>query len=263
MPQVSVIIPVFQMGRFIRDAIASISRQRPPVVEIIVIDSGSEDGTPDIVHDLAADGAPIRLIEIERCPPSTARNVGLAAARGDIVGFLDADDLWPANKLACQLGYLQAHPDVCAVSGLVSYFDELDRATLSPGADAKIVTTLGCHLGAWVYKRSVFELTGGFDESLVYSEDIDLLMRIRENRLPFAILREVTLYYRRHSHSMMSQSSPRKNSDFLTAIAHSLMRRRARGTSPATLEALKNFLEPQRGSFESHPAETYSPPTER
>jgi glycosyltransferase involved in cell wall biosynthesis len=245
MPRVSVIIPAFQMGYFLRDAVASIFRQRPAVSEMIVIDSGSTDSTPDIVRGLAVEGAPIRLMELDRCPPGAARNAGLADATGHIVAFLDADDLWPANKLARQLDYLQAHPDISAVSGFVTYFDELDRATLAPAATARVATMFGVHVGAWIYRRSVFESIGTFDESFVYSEDVDLLMRIRENRVPFTILRDVTLYYRRHPNSMMSRSNPRKHSDFRMAVARSLARRRGHSAVPADLGSLEAFLEPQ------------------
>lgn len=242
---VSVIIPAFQMGRFLRDAIASISRQRPAVLEMIVVDTGSTDGTLDIVRELASDGAPVRLMELQQCPPGAARNAGLAGATGDIVAFLDADDLWPADKLARQLGYLQAHPEMYAVSGFVTYFDDLDRATLAPAAAARVETMFGVHVGAWVYRRSVFESIGAFDESFVYSEDVDLFMRIRESGLPFRILRDVTLYYRRHPSSMMSANDPRKHRDFRMAVTRSLARRRGKSAAPVDLGSLEPFLEPQ------------------
>jgi len=242
-PRISVIIPAFQMGCFLRDAVASIRRQQPAVSEMIVIDSGSTDETLDIVHALAADGAPVCLIELDRCPPGAARNAGLKNATGDLVAFLDADDLWPANKLARQVSYLQAHPDTSAVSGFVTYFDELDRATLMPAAAARVETMFGVHVGAWIYRRDVFDRLGAFDESFLYSEDVDLLMRIRENRVPFTILRDVTLYYRRHPNSMMSQNNPRKHSDFRMAVARSLARRRGYNAAPTDLGSLEQFLE--------------------
>jgi glycosyltransferase involved in cell wall biosynthesis len=244
-PRISVIIPAFQMGCFLRDAVASISRQRPAVSEMIVIDSGSTDGTPDIVRGLAAEGAPIRLMELDRCPPGAARNAGLASATGHVMAFLDADDLWPANKLARQLGYLQAHQGISAVSGFVTYFDELDRATLAPAASARVATMFGVHVGAWIYRRSVFENIGTFDESLLYSEDVDVFMRIRENGVPFTILRDVMLYYRRHPNSMMSQNDPRKHRDFRMAVVRSLVRRQRHSAAPVDLGSLEAFLEPQ------------------
>jgi len=243
MTTISVIIPAFHMGCFLHEAIASITRQEPAVSEIIVLDSGTTDDTPGVVRQFAKAGAPIRLMQLNQCPPGPARNSGLNCATGDVIAFLDADDLWPANKLARQLGYLNAHPEISAVSGLVTYFDELDPATLMPAAAARVATTFGAHVGAWLYRRHVFEHVGSFDESFLYSEDVDLFMRIRENGVPFVILRDVTLYYRRHSNSMMSQNNPRKHSDFRMAVARSLARRRGHGAIPADLGSLEPFLE--------------------
>jgi glycosyltransferase involved in cell wall biosynthesis len=241
--RVSVIIPAFHMARFLQQAVASTRRQQPAVSEIIVLDSGATADTPNIVRELAADGAPIRLMQLNECPPGAARNAGLDYATGDIIAFLDVDDLWPPNKLARQLGYLQAHPEISAVSGFVTYFDELDPAALQPAAAARVETLFGVHVGAWLYRRQVFERVGRFDESFLYSEDVDLFMRIRENGMPFTILRDVTLYYRRHPHSMMSQNNPRKHSDFRMAVARSLARRRAENAVPADLGSLETFLE--------------------
>jgi glycosyltransferase involved in cell wall biosynthesis len=242
-PRISVIIPAFQMGHFLRDAVASIRRQQPAVSEMIVIDAGSTDQTSNVVRQLAAEGAPVRLMELDRCPPGTARNAGLNSASGDLIAFLDADDLWPANKLTRQFGYLEAHPEMSAVSGFVTYFDQLDGATLMPAAAARVETMFGVHVGAWLYRREIFERVGTFDESFLYSEDVDLLMRIREKGLPFTILRDVTLYYRRHPNSMMSQSNPRRHRDFRMAVARSLARRREQSAAPADLGSLEQFLE--------------------
>jgi len=241
--RVSVIIPAFHMARFLQQAVTSTRRQQPAVSEIIVLDSSTTENTPNIVRELAADGAPIHLMQLNQCPPGAARNAGLNCATGDVIAFLDADDVWPANKLARQLGYLEAHPEISAVSGFVTYFDELDPATLQPAATSRVATVFGVHVGAWIYRRQLFERVGRFDESFLYSEDVDLFMRIRENGVLFTILRDVTLYYRRHPHSMMSQNNPRKHSDFRMAVARSLARRRRDNDAPADLGSLETFLE--------------------
>jgi glycosyltransferase involved in cell wall biosynthesis len=246
LPRISVIIPAFQMGHFVPDAVASIRRQGTPVAEMIVLDTGSTDETSQIVHQLAEDGAPVRFVALDRCPPAAARNAGLKSATGDLIAFLDADDLWPPDKLTRQVGYLQAHPDISAVSGFVTYFDRLDAATLMPAETARVETMFGVHVGAWLYRREVFERVGAFDETFLYSEDVDLLMRVRERRIPFVILRDVTLYYRRHATSMMSQDNPRKHSDFRMALARSLARRRKHNAAAADLGSLEQFLEAQQ-----------------
>jgi glycosyltransferase involved in cell wall biosynthesis len=244
-PAISVIVPAFQMASFLEDAVRSIARQRPCATEVIIVNAGSTDDTSGVARRLARDGAPIRLIEIDRCPPGAARNVGLSSATGDLIGFLDADDVWPTNKFAQQAAYFEANPTVFAVSGFITYFDQLNRETLVPASTARVETAFAVNLGAWLYRRSVFESIGRFDESFHYSEDVDLFMRIREHDVPFKILRDVTLYYRRHSNSMMSTTNPRKYADFRMAIARSLARRRAQVADPANLESLQAFLVPQ------------------
>ena len=242
--RISVIIPAFNMARFLPDAIASIARQGVPVAEILVIDPGSTDGTADTVAALTAAGAPIRYIPAENCDPGPARNLGLAQAVGDVIAFLDADDLWPAGKLERQGDRLDAEPAVEMVSGFVRYFEELDPATLAPVEGSRIETLFHVHLGACLYRRSVFDRVGGFDPSLRFSEDVDLLQRIREQAIPFTILRAVTLFYRKHPASMMVQPDPRRTVDFRRSIALSVMRRRKLGQA-GDLPPLEASLEPE------------------
>ena len=172
MTGVSVIMPTLNMGRFIPEAIASIARQSRPVTEVIIVDSRSGDDTRDIVARLRRNGAPILFMETEAPAPGKARNEGIAAARGDTIAFLDADDLWPEGKLARQLDYLDAFPDKGMVTGLVRYFDVLDPITLAPAATSRIETLFHVHPGACVYRKSIIDQLGAFDESLLYSEDV-------------------------------------------------------------------------------------------
>jgi glycosyltransferase involved in cell wall biosynthesis len=240
---ISVIIPALNMARFLPDAVASVCRQAIPVMEILVVDPGSTDGTAETVDALAESGAPIRRIEAAPCGPGPARNLGLAQACGRLIAFIDADDVWPADKLARQGARLDAAPEVDLVSGFVRYFDELDPATLAPADGSRTETLFHVHLGACLYRRSVFDRIGGFDESLRYSEDVDLLLRIRERAIPFTILRAVTLYYRRHAGSMTIQPDPRRALDFSRTVALSLMRRRALGLE-GDLRPFESFVEP-------------------
>jgi glycosyltransferase involved in cell wall biosynthesis len=243
MNSVSVIIPTVNMGRFLSDAVASIARQDRKVAEIIIVDSASVDGTADIIAGLAKDGAPIRMIESESRAPGVARNEGIAKACGDIIAFLDADDLWPEGKLARQLDYLQTFVGKGMVSGFVRYFDLLDRASLAPAESARTETLFHVHLGACLYRREVFERIGTFNETLLFSEDVDLLLRVREAGVDFTILRDVMLYYRRHGDSMMAQKNSRKSADFRRAISMSLARRRASGQQPIDHNLFETFLE--------------------
>lgn len=222
---VSVIVPAWNMARFLPDAVASI----PEVHEIIVVAAESKDDTQAVAAELSRRRREVRVVMGSNESPAIARNIGLAEASGDIVAFNDADDVWPPGKLALQLGRLDRDPQVDVVAGLVTYFDNLDPSTFAPSQSSRIHTVFFHQLGAAIFRRSVFERIGYFDERLRYSEDRDLFLRLFESQVPFVILNAVTLFYRRHADSMMTREDPRKKSDDVCVYALSLARRRRLG----------------------------------
>jgi glycosyltransferase involved in cell wall biosynthesis len=236
--RVSVVIPVFEMGRYLTEAIASIEGQGHPDVEIIVVDDGSSDDTPDVI---AALGDRVIALRQDNQGPAVARNAGLALATGDVIAFCDADDLWPEGKLARQLARLDEEPELDAVLGRIQYvaidggeipdieFENLDQKTLSH-----------VHLGSGLYRRRAFDQLGGFDEQLRFSEDVDWFMRAREAKLRIEILPDVTLVYRLHDSNMTRDAKERIAASTLMALKQSLDRRRAAGIS-GDLPAWREF----------------------
>jgi len=220
--RVSVIVPVWNMARFLPDAIASI----PEVHEIIIVAAESDDHTFVVAHQLAGRRLGVRVLSNPKKAPASARNIGLRAASGDVIAFNDADDLWPQGRLALQLKRLDEEPRADVVAGLVTYFKELDRDRLAPAEHSSVETKIAQQIGAAIFRRSVFDRIGLFDESLMYAEDWDLVLRIIEAQVPFVVLNTPTLYYRRHGDSMMTRDDPRIKSDLAKAFAMSLVRRR-------------------------------------
>src|SRR5512143_4014499 len=108
-PLVSVVMPVYNGARYLRQALESALNQTYRPLEIIVVDDGSTDETSAI---LAEFGSRIRAIRQKNPGSAAARNAALQAAHGEIIAFLDADDLWLPQKLEVQVAYLRAHPDV-------------------------------------------------------------------------------------------------------------------------------------------------------
>ncbi len=194
---------------------------------------------------------PLRVIEIGREGPGPARNIGLEAAAGEFITFLDADDLWPAGKLARQLERLGAEPRMEMVSGRVLYFDKLDEAALAPAPDARQKQIAHVHLGACVYRREIFDRIGGFDPEFLYGEDVDLMLRIRDAGIPYVIQDAVALYYRKHDDSMMTTvaNEARMKRDFTRALMKSMQRRRAAGLPPQGPELFADFLETPGGEY--------------
>jgi len=223
-PRISVIVPCYEMGRYLPDAVASIEAQGRDDVEIIVVDDGSTDDTPEVI---AALGDRVVAIRQDNAGPAAARNRGLAVARGELLAFCDADDLWPAGKLALQVGRLDAEPELDILLGRIQYVavDGGEVPTMEyENADAKTATHV--HLGSGVYRRRALETVGSFDESLRFSEDVDWFLRARELGVRTAILTDVTLVYRLHGGNMTHELQL-DESRMMTVLKRSLDRRRA------------------------------------
>jgi glycosyltransferase involved in cell wall biosynthesis len=131
-PLVSVIIPTYNCGRYITEAVESALAQRDVTVEVIVVDDGSTD---DTAARLAPYRGRVQHFIQDNAGPGAARAVGQRAGRGEYLAFLDADDRWRPDKLALQVAYLRAHPDVGLVCSDFGAFTDA-----GPVADSYIAT---------------------------------------------------------------------------------------------------------------------------
>jgi glycosyltransferase involved in cell wall biosynthesis len=182
-PSVSVIIPTYNRAALVRRAAASALAQTYGACEVVVVDDGSTDAT------LEALGPFLSRIKFLRAPEnrgvSAARNLGIAAARGEWLAFLDSDDLWLPDKLTRQMAYLATHPETlwcqteetwvrrgvrvnpprsCRKEGGRIFLRSLERCLVSPSAV--------------ILHRRLIEDHGGFDETLPAAEDYDLWLRL-------------------------------------------------------------------------------------
>ena len=196
LPSLAVVVPVFNGAHHVREARASIEAQQYPGIEVIVVDDGSTDDTATIVDE---PGFATTVIHQDNSGPAAARNRGIEASTADLLAFLDADDLWPAGKLALQVGALQREAELDVVLGRIKFVG-LDGAPM-PAVDFEDPiehTVASVHLGGAVFRRRAFERVGPFDESLRFSEDHDWFLRAREQQLTMRLLPDVTLVYRFH-----------------------------------------------------------------
>jgi glycosyltransferase involved in cell wall biosynthesis len=232
--RVSVVIPVRNGEAYLGEAIASVRRQSHPPLEIVVIDDGSTDGTASLAERLGSD---IRLIRRPHSGVTVSRNRGIQAARGDLIAFLDCDDVWADDKLALQIPILAAHPNIEIVLGHTRRM----WAPAAGGADAAALrlteSELALHLGAALIRRSTFERLGLFDEALPTAEDWDWFMRARERGAVVVVHPHVTLLYRRHGGNM-SNDEPATRTALVGLIRRSIARRRSDGRDAASLPAL-------------------------
>ncbi len=191
---VSVILPVFNGGRFLSEAIDSVFEQNYPQLEIIVIDDGSTDNTKEVV---ASYGDTISYFYQENGGPAKARNLGLSKASGSFVAFIDADDIWVKNKLEMQLAQFEKNKSIGVVIGLTLKARFLNKEELiTSSLNRSVIFQL--LLGSSLIRKAVFEQIGGLDEDLFIGDDTDWFNRVKENRIPIAVLREVVQYYRIH-----------------------------------------------------------------
>jgi glycosyltransferase involved in cell wall biosynthesis len=232
-PLISVIIPVYNGETYLAEAVHSILAQGYKPLEIIVVDDGSTDGSAAVAH---AFGQKIQYVYQANQGPAAARNRGLELAQGSVISFLDADDLWPQEKLARQMGWLQAGAEI--VLGYTQLWleqrGEGKGGDFQPYAQPWLYLQVGCAL----LRRSLLDVVGMFDCSLRIGEDMDWFLRVRESGAKMKIIPEVTLLYRLHAQGMTRGSSPAEGG-LARLIQRSLTRRRQTGNEGTGI--LPNF----------------------
>jgi glycosyltransferase involved in cell wall biosynthesis len=191
-PLVSAIVPVYNGERFLAAALDSILAQNYSPLEVIVVDDGSTDRSAEI-----AQARPVRYIFQENAGVAAARNTGLAAATGELIAFLDQDDVWCPGKLAAQVQALVDRPELGLVLGRVEPFLEpgAERPRWMPETEDDEFSFL---LGALVIRKSVFEEVGGFDPSYETSSDADWFARLHDFGVRREAVAEIVLRYRVH-----------------------------------------------------------------
>jgi glycosyltransferase involved in cell wall biosynthesis len=225
---ISVVVPAFQAADFVGEAVASARASGVDGLQIVVVDDGSTDGTADVVAGLAGDD--LVLIEQANAGPAAARNTGVAAATGDLLAFLDADDAWPSGALRRQLATLDADGDADGAHGMTQFFGNLDGVQVRfDRPDEHVVR--GAFLGSLLVRRRAFDRVGPFDESLRTGEDYDWFLRAREAGLRLVTTDEVALRYRVHPGGL-SRDGEAGNRNLAVALHRSLQRRR--GVRPGT-----------------------------
>jgi len=214
---VSVVIPTHDRGRVVVEAIESALAQTHPPLEVIVVDDGSTDDTAERVGRLR--DARVKYLRRSHAGVSAARNAGIAAATGDLVAFLDSDDLWKPDKVEAEIAALARYP---SAGGVFSDLEKVDGATFVPSfmrrtrvfsrllaerayRDGLLLSARALSLcllqevpiktPALTVRRSALERAGGFNEAWTSSEDWEFLLRFarRESLVyvdrPLAVIR--------------------------------------------------------------------------
>ncbi len=224
--RVTGILPVFNGERYVGEALDSMLAQTRPLHEIIVVDDGSRDGTADVV---ASYGSRVRLVRQENAGPGVARNTGVRHADGDLVAFLDADDLWHEEKVARQLARFEARNELEICVTLIQNFwvSELDaeRERLKDHPRGKPVP--GYISQTLMARRAVFVKVGDFDSSLSYGHAADWFVRARACDVVEELLPEVLTFRRLHPENRSRQHADRSLDEFLRFLKSAADKRRS------------------------------------
>lgn len=222
-PTISVVIPVFNGENYIRESLESVLTQTLKPAQIIVVDDGSTDRTPDIV---AAIDRSIVCLRQSKAGPAAARNLGVEAASGEYLAFIDADDLWLPDKLEKQVDYLSSHPEVDMVFGMTRHF-------YSPETDDDFRKQYACpeeilpgrHPGAMLLKKETFLHVGPFDGTLKMGEFIEWQARATALKCAAHVLSQVVMLRRIHpSNYGITNKEHRK--DYLSIVRGLLEKQR-------------------------------------
>jgi glycosyltransferase involved in cell wall biosynthesis len=213
-PLVSVIIPAYNAAAFLGETLDSVLAQTYPNLEIIVVDDGSTDATP---HLLDGYRERIRVLREANAGQGAARNYGAREARGNLLAFLDNDDLWDPDKIACQVGLLARFPEALAVYCDHRTIDAKGKplaatAALAhprPSGDILRALLLGSCIvtpGLVLLRRGAFDVSGGFDEtpSMRGHEDYALWLRLATQG-SFIYSPDTLVSYRRHDQQATRQ----------------------------------------------------------
>jgi glycosyltransferase involved in cell wall biosynthesis len=219
LPLITVVIPLYNGAEFIERTLRSVMAQTYQKLEILVIDDGSTDFSPELVRTLGNQDDRIKLITQPNGGVASARNLGIAIAQGLWIGFLDADDIWDPTfmqKVVKRTVFLSD-----SVGVIYSWAQNINNHDqVIPGVHVAVITgnvygTLLCHnfLGnasATVIRRSCFDQVGGYDSGLRAAqaqgcEDWDLYLRLAEY-YDYAVIPELLVGYRKLENSMSGNS---------------------------------------------------------
>jgi len=240
---VSVIIPVYNGEAFLAEAALSVQRQAYQPLELIIVDDGSTDGTAEVAANVAGN---VRYVYQPNRGAPAARNKGLKMARGNVIAFLDADDLWHENKFELQLARLASNPSSEVIVG----YSQLLVPTALESKLSKLSKFerfgepwLFLNLASAVFRKSLFEKVGSFDQELSYADDLDWFMRARELKVQLVVHQEIVLFHRRHKNNLTNQKEVNQLYN-IRMLKKSLDRRRKRGNGVVRrLPKFSNYAE--------------------
>jgi glycosyltransferase involved in cell wall biosynthesis len=248
---VSIVVPVYNRGAMLREAVASALAQTYRPIEIIVVDDASTDDTPRVIETLASAHAEVRSVRRANGGPGLARESGRLEARGDFVQYLDSDDLLLPRKLELQVAALRARPECGVAYGIVCYSNAAGEEIVCDWKPAnQIVDTLFPSLlvARWwetvspLFRKSVTDAVGPWT-SLRLEEDWEYDARVAALGVKLAYVGDVVAEHRDHGEGRLSRGAPLDPARLRDrAAAHELIASHARrGGVPRDAPEMQTF----------------------
>lgn len=206
MPKVSIIIPAYNQGHYLREAIDSALAQTYPDFEVVVVDDGSTDNTSEVAHSYS--DTRVRYVSQENRGLSAARNTGIRNSYGTFLTFLDSDDQFLPVKLEVLVRELEVRPELGMVAGQAIPIDEQGRQVGKtfdkplPAEPHLLLLGNPLHVGSVVLRRVWQEKVGFFDETLRSYEDWDMWLRLAQAGCQMTWVSQPVSLYRFHSAQM-------------------------------------------------------------
>lgn len=223
-PLVSVIIPVYNRADKICAAVDSVLGQSYPNIELIVVDDGSTDNTAEVLKKY---GSRVKVLRRENNGPAAARNHGASASKGEIIAFLDSDDVYLPGKIERQVKVLQKAGEKvpCCLSNAImvspdgGHKTSFEHAPIRPVLDEGLIVNLTELLvtrfvlfnQTIAIRRWAWEKVGGYDESLTYMEDHELALQLSQLG-PWAFIKEPLVTYRLNGSDALSVLAEKQQS---------------------------------------------------
>lgn len=220
-PETSVIIPVRNGERHLREALTSVLSQLAPTDQVLVVDNNSEDASIAVASEF---DARVTILTCAKLGPSPPRNEGLRHATGAHIAFLDHDDIWPPGRHFALLDALRQHPEANAACGRILI--RSDPGDTSPsmvmlhGRIEPNISLMPC-----LFRRAIIKKTGYFDEGMRLGEDTDFVVRMRSHGVRYTLVETDALIYRRHDKNSTQVVKATRESLF-DVLRHHLDRKR-------------------------------------
>lgn len=191
--RISVVIPSYNQAAYLPATLESVCSQDYPDVEVLVFDGGSTDGSAEILQgwDTRAGGHPIRWVSQKDGGQADAINQGLRACTGDVLAYLNSDDVYAPGALAAVAAHFQAQPGDLALYGKAHHLyadgSVMEKYPTEPWDYDRLLDTCFLCQPATFWRREVMERFGGFDDALRYALDYEYWLRVGRE-VPFHYL---------------------------------------------------------------------------